>query len=188
MSKKKNKSRAKRGNQKAALGKLNVKQLRHNGNRLYELGQYADAINYVSELVKREPDDDALQLLARCYQKRIVELQQKGLAHEALAICNSMQRQCHISAQADLLVTLYCQCGEYEKAVTVYQQSIDEFDCNTQIVLEELFGAAALAGHKQLLDNLPGDAPLRSHYHWASSVLAAYCLGNSEDVDTGLKK
>ncbi|MEA3465920.1 MAG: hypothetical protein U9R29_07960 [Thermodesulfobacteriota bacterium] len=190
MSKKKNKnkSRAKRGNQKAALGKLNVKQLFHNGNRLYELGKYADAIAYVCELVKREPEDEALQLLARCYQKRILELQQKGLVREAIAICDSMKQQCQVSAQADLLVTMYCQCCEYEKAVTVYQQNIDGFDSKTRATLEELFGAAALAGHKQLLDNLPEDIPLRSHYHLANTVLTSYCLGNLEVVGTELKK
>ena len=188
MSKKKNKSRAKRGNQKTALGKLNVKQLLHNGNSLYGLGKYADAIIYVCELVKREPDDEALQLLVRCYKKRILELQQKGLVREALAICDSMKQQCQISAQADLLVTLYCQCCEYAKAVTVYQQNIDGFDRKTQATLEELFGAAALAGHKQLLDNLPEDTPLRSHYHLANTVLTSYCLGSLEDIDNELKK
>lgn len=185
--KKNKRKKSPRKKKKITLNKLNSAQLRHTGSQLFEIGKYADAITYFKELHTREPGEESSNLLTQSYQKRIEELQNKEMATEALAVANSMHQQCGSSPHPRILITLLCQCRKYDKAVAVYQENMEAITRKEHDELEELFSVVVLAGNNQLLDVLPPDGSIHSHFPQAKAVLSAFCQQDTDLAERELK-
>lgn len=155
--------------------------------------RYKDAIIYFKRLLKQEPSSkqqpEWLKLLAEVYEKRALQLADKGMFQEALIICQHRSETCGEPLGEWYYLQWLLRFERFEEFFDIYLERYELLKTDKHFNAVQTHLAAMMLGNAPLfLAKLPATDLVVQHYSFASKAWQAILAHNFALVQVNIKQ